>query len=52
MTIIKWLAQLFAPSPTLGSELEQYILAHHPQTADEVDRLAREYSQRKPGGFL
>jgi hypothetical protein len=50
MFIIKWLANLFGTSPTYGSELEQYILAHRPMNAGDVDRLAREYSQHK--GYL
>lgn len=48
---VKSLAQQFSKPQTYGSALEAYIVSHEPQNACDVDRLMREFDQKKHGGF-
>ena len=44
---VKSLAEQFSKPQTYGSELETYIVSHNPQNAADVDRLMREFENRK-----
>ena len=44
---VKSLADQFQKPTTYGSDLERYIVSHGPQSACDIDRLTREYDQRK-----
>lgn len=44
---VKILAEQFNKPQTYGSALEAYIVSHNPQNAADVDRLMREFDQRK-----
>ena len=43
--IINTLKQLLK-SPTVHHSLDQYITSHNPQTAEDVDRLEREFYRK------
>lgn len=38
-------------SPTIQDTLEEYIAARNPQTSDDVDRLEREFYNRRRNAF-
>jgi hypothetical protein len=44
---IKSLTEKFQQPQTYGSALESYIAGKNPQDAGDVDRLVREFDQRK-----
>jgi hypothetical protein len=44
---VKSLAEQFSKPQTYGSALESYIVSHEPQSPADVDRLMREFEQRK-----
>lgn len=48
---VKSLAEQVQKPQTYGSALEAYIVSNNPQSAGDVDRLTREFDQRKYGGF-
>lgn len=49
---VKSLAEQFQKPTTYGSELEQYIVAHEPRDTGDVDRLTREFDQRKEASWF
>ena len=44
---VKSLAEQFSKPQTYGSALQQYIVSHEPQNSADVDRLIREFDQRR-----
>jgi hypothetical protein len=44
---VKSLAEQFQKPQTYGSALEAYIVSHNPQSTADVDRLSREFGNRK-----
>lgn len=55
-TMIKQLAAYFNSlfnmqgQTTYGSELEQYIVSKHPQSAAEIDQLTRQFDRTRTQG--
>jgi hypothetical protein len=43
----KSLFESFSKPQTYGSALESYIVSNNPQSADDVDRLSREFELRQ-----
>jgi hypothetical protein len=49
--ILQYLQELF-PVRSYASELEEYIESRHPQSAADIDRYSKEYSQKiSQGGW-
>lgn len=54
-TFTQWVKSLFVKfqqPQAYGNELEQYIIAHNPQSTGDVDRLTRQYDQRVKGWMV
>jgi len=49
--ILEFLRDIFRPS-SLHDALDAYITAGNPQTANDVDRLEREFFQRRESLFF
>lgn len=48
--LISWaksLVERYQKPQTYGSELENYIVSHNPQSAGDIDRLTREFDRSK-----
>jgi hypothetical protein len=43
--------QVWESTQTETNELEQYIIANHPQTPNDIDRLEQEYNQHRFTGM-
>ena len=52
LTAIHWLYEKILTVDAYGSNLESYILSHHPQNAGDVERLEREYISKFTKGYL
>ena len=49
--MFRFLKDLFKPV-TYQSELERYIIAHHPQSTYDVERLTQEFDKKQSKGVF
>ena len=40
------------PAQTYSSELERYIMSHHPQSAHDIERLTRQFDKQLSQGRI